>query len=242
MGNSGSSGNSRKARSLPNSPEAHRLPSPYNKQSGVGGGAGVGPGGATSIPLPATVAATRRCPPDKVRPAPAPTHQSPLGIDIELEKISRVKERPLTSESTKRLPLATPCAFLAAAGKRPDHHGNRLWGVTGIRERYSSSSLNIWTLTHSDRFATAACTCSAFLAEELGWSPRVASCTFLPRLVARRIAFRSRNFANVPNRIRDGLSNSSNDVERRSVVLVRLLAATMTNADEIWKNVRNGGL
>ncbi|XP_043498796.1 protein sickie isoform X2 [Polistes fuscatus] len=56
-----------------------RLPSPYNKQSGVGGCAGVGPGSATSIPLPATVAATRRCPPDKVRPVPTPTHQSPLG-------------------------------------------------------------------------------------------------------------------------------------------------------------------
>ncbi|XP_033176563.1 protein sickie isoform X6 [Bombus impatiens] len=80
MGNSGSSGGaSRKARSLPNSPEAHRLPSPYNKQSAVGG-AGGGPGaGTTSIPLPATVAATRRCPPDKVRPAPTPTHQSQLG-------------------------------------------------------------------------------------------------------------------------------------------------------------------
>ncbi|XP_011869325.1 PREDICTED: protein sickie-like isoform X2 [Vollenhovia emeryi] len=81
MGNSGSSGSSssRKARSLPNSPEAHRLPSPYNKQSSGVGGAGGGPGGGTSIPLPATVAATRRCPPDKVRPAPAPTHQSQLG-------------------------------------------------------------------------------------------------------------------------------------------------------------------
>ncbi|XP_076161208.1 sickie isoform X2 [Ptiloglossa arizonensis] len=79
MGNNGSSsGASRKARSLPNSPEAHRLPSPYNKQSAVGG-AGGGPGGGTSIPLPATVAATRRCPPDKVRPAPTPTHQSQLG-------------------------------------------------------------------------------------------------------------------------------------------------------------------
>ncbi|XP_029033114.1 protein sickie isoform X1 [Osmia bicornis bicornis] len=55
-----------------------RLPSPYNKQSAVGG-AGSGPGGGTSIPLPATVAATRRCPPDKVRPAPTPTHQSQLG-------------------------------------------------------------------------------------------------------------------------------------------------------------------
>ncbi|XP_076628105.1 sickie isoform X2 [Colletes latitarsis] len=55
-----------------------RLPSPYNKQSAVGG-AGGGPGGGTSIPLPATVAATRRCPPDKVRPAPTPTHQSQLG-------------------------------------------------------------------------------------------------------------------------------------------------------------------
>lgn len=56
-----------------------RLPSPYNKQSAVGG-AGGGPGaGTTSIPLPATVAATRRCPPDKVRPAPTPTHQSQLG-------------------------------------------------------------------------------------------------------------------------------------------------------------------
>ncbi|XP_018337514.1 PREDICTED: protein sickie [Trachymyrmex septentrionalis] len=56
-----------------------RLPSPYNKQSSGVGGAGGGPGGGTSIPLPATVAATRRCPPDKVRPAPAPTHQSQLG-------------------------------------------------------------------------------------------------------------------------------------------------------------------
>ncbi|CAL7947147.1 unnamed protein product [Xylocopa violacea] len=54
-----------------------RLPSPYNKQSAVGG-AGGGPGAGTSIPLPATVAATRRCPPDKVRPAPTPTHQSQL--------------------------------------------------------------------------------------------------------------------------------------------------------------------
>ncbi|XP_017795260.1 PREDICTED: protein sickie [Habropoda laboriosa] len=55
-----------------------RLPSPYNKQAVVGG-AGCGPGGgSTSIPLPATVAATRRCPPDKVRPAPTPTHQSQL--------------------------------------------------------------------------------------------------------------------------------------------------------------------
>ncbi|XP_015599262.1 protein sickie isoform X3 [Cephus cinctus] len=54
-----------------------RLPSPYNKQTGVGG-PGTGPGG-TSIPLPATVAATRRCPPDKVRPAPAPAHQTQLG-------------------------------------------------------------------------------------------------------------------------------------------------------------------
>ncbi|KAK0085500.1 hypothetical protein PV325_005004 [Microctonus aethiopoides] len=51
-----------------------RLPSPYNKQSA----GGVGPTG-TSIPLPATVAATRRCPPDKVRPAPAPAHQTQLG-------------------------------------------------------------------------------------------------------------------------------------------------------------------
>ncbi|XP_063983486.1 protein sickie isoform X2 [Diachasmimorpha longicaudata] len=53
-----------------------RLPSPYNKQSGggvIGGGVG------TSIPLPATVAATRRCPPDKVRPAPGPQHQTQLG-------------------------------------------------------------------------------------------------------------------------------------------------------------------
>ncbi|EGI61065.1 Protein sickie, partial [Acromyrmex echinatior] len=56
-----------------------RLPSPYNKQSSGVSGAGGGPGGGTSIPLPATVAATRRCPPDKVRPAPAPTHQSQLG-------------------------------------------------------------------------------------------------------------------------------------------------------------------
>ncbi|XP_018395473.1 PREDICTED: protein sickie [Cyphomyrmex costatus] len=56
-----------------------RLPSPYNKQSSGVGGAGGGPGGGTSIPQPATVAATRRCPPDKVRPAPAPTHQSQLG-------------------------------------------------------------------------------------------------------------------------------------------------------------------
>ncbi|KAL0112466.1 hypothetical protein PUN28_012057 [Cardiocondyla obscurior] len=56
-----------------------RLPSPYNKQSSGVGGAGGGSGGGTSIPLPATVAATRRCPPDKVRPAPAPTHQSQLG-------------------------------------------------------------------------------------------------------------------------------------------------------------------
>lgn len=59
-----------------------RLPSPYNKQSAVGG-AGGGPGaGTTSIPLPATVAATRRCPPDKVRPAPTPTHQTQLGVDL----------------------------------------------------------------------------------------------------------------------------------------------------------------
>ncbi|OAD53333.1 hypothetical protein WN48_10436, partial [Eufriesea mexicana] len=59
---------------------AEALPSPYNKQSAVGG-AGGGPGaGTTSIPLPATVAATRRCPPDKVRPAPTPTHQSQLGF------------------------------------------------------------------------------------------------------------------------------------------------------------------
>lgn len=56
-----------------------RLPSPYNKQSSGVGSTGGGPGGGTSIPLPATVAATRRCPPDKVRPAPAPTHQSQLG-------------------------------------------------------------------------------------------------------------------------------------------------------------------
>ncbi|KAL6258875.1 hypothetical protein P5V15_010820, partial [Pogonomyrmex californicus] len=56
-----------------------RLPSPYNKQSSGVGGAGGGSGGSTSIPLPATVAATRRCPPDKVRPVPAPTHQSQLG-------------------------------------------------------------------------------------------------------------------------------------------------------------------
>ncbi|KAG7209332.1 hypothetical protein KM043_015439 [Ampulex compressa] len=85
MGNSGSSGgSSRKARSLPNSPEAHRLPSPYNKQSAAGG-AGGGPGGGTSIPLPATVAATRRCPPDKVRPAPTPTHQSQLGVLVSLK-------------------------------------------------------------------------------------------------------------------------------------------------------------
>jgi len=56
-----------------------RLLSPYNKQSSGVGGTGGGPGSGTSIPLPATVAATRRCPPDKVRPAPAPTHQSQLG-------------------------------------------------------------------------------------------------------------------------------------------------------------------
>lgn len=56
-----------------------RLPSPYNKQSSGVGGAGGGTGGSTSIPLPATVTATRRCPPDKVRPAPTPTHQSQLG-------------------------------------------------------------------------------------------------------------------------------------------------------------------
>ncbi|XP_017875631.2 protein sickie isoform X2 [Ceratina calcarata] len=55
-----------------------RLPSPYNKQSAVGGAGGC-PGVGTSIPLPATVAATRRCPPDKIRPAPTPTHQSQLG-------------------------------------------------------------------------------------------------------------------------------------------------------------------
>ncbi|KAG5310156.1 SICK protein, partial [Acromyrmex insinuator] len=60
-----------------------RLPSPYNKQSSGVSGAGGGPGGGTSIPLPATVAATRRCPPDKVRPAPAPTHQSQLGNEVE---------------------------------------------------------------------------------------------------------------------------------------------------------------
>ncbi|XP_012287045.1 protein sickie, partial [Orussus abietinus] len=54
------------------------LPSPYNKQAGAVG-VGVGPGG-TSIPLPATVAATRRCPPDKVRPAPQPGHQTQLGL------------------------------------------------------------------------------------------------------------------------------------------------------------------
>lgn len=58
-----------------------RLPSPYNKQTGAGG-PGCGPGG-TSIPLPATVAATRRCPPDKVRPAPAPAHQTQLGKSID---------------------------------------------------------------------------------------------------------------------------------------------------------------
>ncbi|XP_074101205.1 sickie isoform X2 [Cotesia typhae] len=49
-----------------------RLPSPYNKQTAGGGG-------STSIPLPATVTATRRCPPDKVRPVAAPTHQTQLG-------------------------------------------------------------------------------------------------------------------------------------------------------------------
>ncbi|XP_048506232.1 protein sickie isoform X2 [Athalia rosae] len=53
-----------------------RLPSPYNKQAGAGG---PGVQGGTSIPLPATVAATRRCPPDKVRPAPSPAHQTQLG-------------------------------------------------------------------------------------------------------------------------------------------------------------------
>ncbi|KAK1119533.1 hypothetical protein K0M31_013356 [Melipona bicolor] len=72
------------------------LPSPYNKQSAVGG-AGGGPGaGTTSIPLPATVAATRRCPPDKVRPAPTPTHQSQLALNgTRFSNIWSVDERNL---------------------------------------------------------------------------------------------------------------------------------------------------
>ncbi|XP_033333636.2 sickie isoform X8 [Megalopta genalis] len=104
MGNSGSSGGaSRKARSLPNSPEAHRLPSPYNKQSTVGG-AGGGPGGGTSIPLPATVAATRRCPPDKVRPAPTPTHQSQLGLKHGNGGIGSASSSRSTSPSQQQPP------------------------------------------------------------------------------------------------------------------------------------------
>lgn len=41
---------------------------PYSK-AGVNGG--------TSIPLPATVLVTRRCPPDKVRPLPPTPGHSP---------------------------------------------------------------------------------------------------------------------------------------------------------------------
>lgn len=49
-----------------------QLPTPYSK-SGTNGG--------TSIPLPATVLVTRRCPPDKVRPLP-PTPGQQTGKNI----------------------------------------------------------------------------------------------------------------------------------------------------------------
>nr|XP_033333630.1 protein sickie isoform X2 [Megalopta genalis] len=80
-----------------------RLPSPYNKQSTVGG-AGGGPGGGTSIPLPATVAATRRCPPDKVRPAPTPTHQSQLGLKHGNGGIGSASSSRSTSPSQQQPP------------------------------------------------------------------------------------------------------------------------------------------
>ncbi|EFN87510.1 Protein sickie [Harpegnathos saltator] len=149
MGNSGSSGSgnssSRKARSLPNSPEAHRLPSPYNKQSsGVGVGVGGGPGGGTSIPLPATVAATRRCPPDKVRPAPAPTHQSQLASSGGVGSASSSRStspsqqqsqqsqqsglsfipQPRSQNSTNRQPAATTPSPRASTVGRPNGNGS----------------------------------------------------------------------------------------------------------------------
>ncbi|XP_043276440.1 protein sickie isoform X2 [Venturia canescens] len=81
-----------------------RLPSPYNKQTAAGG-PGVGPGG-TSIPLPATVAATRRCPPDKVRPAPAPAHQTQLGLKHGNGGIGSASSSRSTSPSQQHPPQA----------------------------------------------------------------------------------------------------------------------------------------
>ncbi|XP_076233325.1 uncharacterized protein LOC143178494 [Calliopsis andreniformis] len=81
-----------------------RLPSPYNKQSVVGGAGGGPGGGTTSIPLPATVAATRRCPPDKVRPAPTPTHQSQLGLKHGNGGIGSASSSRSTSPSQQQSP------------------------------------------------------------------------------------------------------------------------------------------
>ena len=39
-----------------------------------------GANGGTSIPLPATVSVTRRCPPDKVRPLPPTPGHSPCKL------------------------------------------------------------------------------------------------------------------------------------------------------------------
>ncbi|XP_034945344.1 protein sickie isoform X2 [Chelonus insularis] len=111
-----------------------RLPSPYNKQTA----AGVGSTG-TSIPLPATVAATRRCPPDKVRPVPAPTHQTQLGLKhgnggIASASSSRSTSpsqqqtlqsglsfipQPRTQNSTGRQPTATTPSPRASTVGRP---------------------------------------------------------------------------------------------------------------------------
>ncbi|XP_046739930.1 protein sickie isoform X1 [Diprion similis] len=78
-----------------------RLPSPYNKQAGAGGPGGQG---GTSIPLPATVAATRRCPPDKVRPAPSPAHQTQLGLKHGNGGIGSASSSRSTSPSQQQPP------------------------------------------------------------------------------------------------------------------------------------------
>ncbi|XP_072747165.1 protein sickie isoform X7 [Anoplolepis gracilipes] len=117
-----------------------KLPSPYNKQSSGVGGVGGGSGGGTSIPLPATVAATRRCPPDKVRPAPAPTHQSQLvglkhgnggvGSASSSRSTSPSQQQPSQgalsfipqprSQNTNRQPVATTPSPRASTVGRPN--------------------------------------------------------------------------------------------------------------------------
>ncbi|XP_076674317.1 sickie isoform X3 [Andrena cerasifolii] len=112
-----------------------RLPSPYNKQSVVGG-AGGGPGGVTtSIPLPATVAATRRCPPDKVRPAPTPTHQSQLGLKHGNGGIGSASSSRSTSPSQQQSPQSG-LSFIPQP--RGQNSANRQPGTTTPSPRTST--------------------------------------------------------------------------------------------------------